>query len=43
MDLSLEESLMYPLGLQQLVFRELKGGAAREVWPAHCHPSAGGH
>lgn len=40
-DLSLEENLMYPLSLQQLVCSELKGGAGWEVCPVHCHPSAG--
>lgn len=40
-DLSLEENLMYPLSLQQLVCSELKGGAGWEVCPVHCRPSAG--
>lgn len=40
--LSLEESVMDPLSSEQLLCRELRGGAGWEVWPAHCGPSAGG-
>ena len=40
-DLSLEENVLYPLSLQQLVCGELKGGAGWEGCPVHRHPSAG--